>query len=664
MSSPSRVWPCPQQRHGGGPLVSVVVPSFNYGRYLPETVASIKAQTFADIEILIVDGGSTDGETREVAAGLADDRVQVFLREGRHTTGANRNFGAERARGRYVCCVDSDDRLAPTYVEKAVFLAEHYGFDVVGSSVRFFGAEEGVWTVGRRVDLRELMQAYNPVSTHALFRRDLWARIGGYRDHGDGSSATYVYEDWEFWTRMAAAGARFHNMHRDHGLFHRVHPSSLSRREGMRSYGDHARTIAKLNADELTPQAVRRSGALRRTPLRVTEPLVNLVPDAPTRDAGGPADPRSLLVIVPYMQVGGAERLLATVLDALARDDWTIAVVSTRPDDPAGGDAAPWFERATPAVFKLTDFLPDSACWPDFLDYLVASRRISRVLIAGSAYAYADLPRLKRRHGHLRIVDLVFNTQSTALRHLRDPEPIDATIVEAEPVGDWLVEQGRARERIVTVPSGVDLDLHRPRRDVASSGPPHGPGAEPPLDPPLDPGPDPAAEATADPASGAWRASLGAAPDDVVVAFAGRWSPNKNPLGFVAVAAALRDVMASAGGSDEGRVRCVMMGSGAMEDAVREAVDAAGFPEGGFHLLGAVDDLGAILPECDILVVPSTVDGRPQIILEALASGVPVLASRVGGIPDLVVAGRYRPVVRAGGRCSLRRCRSRAGRGP
>ena len=404
----------PATRHEGGPLVSVVIPCFNYGRYLPEALASVQAQTFTDLEILVVDGGSTDGTTPAIVESLvegeeADGRVRVFLREGRHLVGSNRNFGIERARGRYICCLDADDRLAPTYIEKAVFLAEHRGFDVVGSSARLVGAEEGAWNVGRRVDLRRLMRARNPVSTHALFRRDAWARIGGYRDHGSGSSQSYVYEDWEFWTRLAAAGARFHNMHRDRGLLYRIHEASLSRREGVRSRADHAGAIAALNAKELTPHAARRSSALRRTPLAIDKPLLNLVPDA--AEAGRAADPRALMVLMNDMAVGDAQRRLSTVLEGLARRGWTLVVVTTRPRAPEADDAHAWFERATPRIYHLDEFLPDSARWPDYLAYLVAAYRIGRVLIPGSGYGHDHAAALKARHPGLVVLDLPFDGQ-------------------------------------------------------------------------------------------------------------------------------------------------------------------------------------------------------------------------------------------------------------
>ena len=82
------------------------------------------------------------------------------------------------------------------------------------------------------------------------------------------------------------------------------------------------------------------------------------------------------------------------------------------------------------------------------------------------------------------------------------------------------------------------------------------------------------------------------------------------------------------------RFQFLMTGAGPLESAVRRR--AAELPEDSFRFLGVVDDIGAHLASLDVLVLPSILDGRPVVVLEALASGVPVIASRVGGLPALV----------------------------
>lgn len=578
-----------QSRHRDGPLVSIVIPCFNYGQFVGEAVASARAQTFGDIEIIVVDGGSTDGTTPRIVRDLAGGNVTVHLRKGRHQVGSNRNYGIARAGGRYICCLDADDVLPATYIEKAVFMAEFFGFDVVGGSVQMFGARDNVWRVPETVDLSRLLDHGNGIATNAVFRRDVWEGSGGFRDHGDGSPMTHLHEDYEFWIRLAARGARFHNMTSEAGLLYRIHgPESLSSREGIRGHRDQIRAIVEANPGTDTKRTRQRSGRLRRRPLRVVNPLVNLTP-GPRRP-----DPKSLIVALPFMLIGGAERLLSGLLARMAADGWRIAIVTTLVPHPSDGNTRHWFEQATPDIFDLPSFLPDRSRWPDFLDYLIASRAASRVMIVGSAFLYDQLPRLSDRWPDLKVCPLLFNTVGHTARHLKYARHVDITLVENGEVRDWLVEHGEDPTRIEAIPSGVDLTHHRPQ------------------------------------ASSPLRGRIGAGPGDVIVGFSGRWSVEKNPLGFIQIASALRD---------EGNVHFVMTGAGKMADEVQAAFEASGLSDARFHILGAVDDLGEVLPGYDVLVVPSTLDGRPVVILEALAAGVPVVASRIGGIPELVIPG-------------------------
>src|SRR5262249_18518103 len=149
---------------------------------------------------IVVDGGSTSAESVSALQALTAPKTQVFFRtDGRHLVGDNRNFGIARASGRYICCLDADDRLKPTYLEKAVFLLESWGYDVVSTSIECFGARTDIFHVLKTPTLVEMMEG-NHVTTCAVFRRDLWEEAGGFRDYGIG--ANYVAEDWCFWVRM------------------------------------------------------------------------------------------------------------------------------------------------------------------------------------------------------------------------------------------------------------------------------------------------------------------------------------------------------------------------------------------------------------------------------------------------------------------------------
>lgn len=573
----------------GAPLVSVVIPCFNYGRFVREAVESVQKQTIKDLEIIVVEGGSNDGETPAIVASLADEGVRVLARTERHRAGSNRNFGIEQARGKYICCLDADDKIDPTYIEKAVYLMETRGYDVVSTSVEQFENVSDGYNVADVVDLDVLLKG-NQVATCGLFKRDLWRMAGGYKDHGDGSSKTHIHEDWEFWIRLAALGARFYNIRRERLFKYRVHGTgSLSQRPEVRSMDEQIKFIIKENSDVLNSGAIENSVTRRLTPHNPVNPLINLL-RSPLQTSS-----RQLLIALPWMVLGGAERLLSSLVAGLVTQGWEVTIITTLPPDPSGGDTSGWFAEHTPHIFDLPKYMPEDQ-WAGFVDYLIESRGVEALLMAGSTFVYEQLPRLKRKYPELRIYDLLFNTVGHTPNNRRYSGYINKTLCENSEVRDWLRQKGEEEGRIGMIPSAVKIvDL-------------------------------PSAEERA-----MLRRALDIEPGKLIVGFCGRWSPEKNPIGFVDIAGQL---------ASNANIHFVMTGAGIQADAISSRLRDMAELENRFHLLGNVPELGPILAGVDLLILPSKLDGRPVVVMEAMAIGVPVIASRVGGLPELIIPGK------------------------
>lgn len=123
------------------PLVSVVVPVFNRETVVGEAVASLRRQTIQDIEIIVVDDGSSDASA-EAAEGAGGKRVRVIRHSTNRGIPAARNTGLEAARGEYVAWLDSDDLARPERLERqASFLARHPDVALVGASAGRLGAD-------------------------------------------------------------------------------------------------------------------------------------------------------------------------------------------------------------------------------------------------------------------------------------------------------------------------------------------------------------------------------------------------------------------------------------------------------------------------------------------------------------------------------------------
>jgi glycosyltransferase involved in cell wall biosynthesis len=198
---------------------NVVIPCHNYGRYLRETVESVLASD-ADYEIHIVDDASSD-ETPGIAASLARKypHIQYLHNEEKRGPGYSRNRGIAAMESEFVVLLDADDRIGPDYLYRAGQQLAR-GVDVVNPDAVLFGATQDRWVVPEVTTLKMLLQR-NSVHCCSAFRRQLWSRMGGIDEQMP------CWMDYEFWIRLAAAGARIQGLHGDH-FFHRRHGDSLS----------------------------------------------------------------------------------------------------------------------------------------------------------------------------------------------------------------------------------------------------------------------------------------------------------------------------------------------------------------------------------------------------------------------------------------------------
>ena len=132
----------------GQDLISVVVPIYNVEQYLDRCISSIVAQTYRELEILLIDDESTDSSPKICDRwARKDERIRVI-----HKTNAGagmaRNTGIEHASGKYMCFFDSDDYVAPNAIETAYNAAvKHQADVVVYGAARVDESQKILWTM-------------------------------------------------------------------------------------------------------------------------------------------------------------------------------------------------------------------------------------------------------------------------------------------------------------------------------------------------------------------------------------------------------------------------------------------------------------------------------------------------------------------------------------
>jgi glycosyltransferase involved in cell wall biosynthesis len=223
------------------PLVSVITPTYNYGRFIELALESLRAQTHRNWECVVVDDGSTD-DTAEVIARYIEREPRVrYLRQENQRQAVAKNTGLADARGRYVQFLDADDLIEPRKLERQVeFLESHAEADIVYGGVRFFHTERPeerlhamfgenepwmpeVSGEGREI-LLPLVRQNIMVINAPLLRRSVIDDVGPF------DAMLPPVEDWDYWIRCALMGKRFEFRDFDGALaLVRAHEASTSR---------------------------------------------------------------------------------------------------------------------------------------------------------------------------------------------------------------------------------------------------------------------------------------------------------------------------------------------------------------------------------------------------------------------------------------------------
>lgn len=194
------------------PEISVIIPNYNYGRYLPDAIQGLIAQTFQSFEVVIVDDASTDNSL-DIISGLVDPWKgirAVGYKQNRGTAGAL-NFGIENSYGRYIAILSADDAMKPNRLENFYRLQLEHPHSFIYDDLVLFGSAAERLNGGKRdgeelilklppYDFNELLMK-NGVHAGIFYPRQAWKDVGGYpATMGRGR------EDWAFNVALGLKG--------------------------------------------------------------------------------------------------------------------------------------------------------------------------------------------------------------------------------------------------------------------------------------------------------------------------------------------------------------------------------------------------------------------------------------------------------------------------
>ncbi|MCM2268903.1 MAG: glycosyltransferase [Thermoanaerobaculia bacterium] len=567
-------------------VVSIVTPYFDTGEIFLETVAAVRRQTLQAWEWIVVDDGSLDERAVAVlreAAGL-DARIAIHRQENLGPAAA-RNAGVERSRGRYLCWLDSDDLIEPTFLEKCVwFLEAEPEFAFVNSWTVNFGSQELAWPYG--FERGAGMLDANTAPAIAIVRRQAFLEVGGFD-----AAILDGHEDWEFWLRLAQAGHWGHTLP-EYLAWYRQRPASRRQRL-LQTDGAHERFASALASRyqglrAAFPAPRRREPQPYETP-RFDLPFANRIRRQP------PAS--HVLFLLPWMVTGGADKINLDWIRDLVRSGSRVTVCATLESYHAW---KPAFEALTEDVFVLRDFLPPAEI-PRFLVYLVRSRSIDTVVVNASTLAYQLLPYLRASCPETAFVDLAHVAEPHWLNggHPRFAvgyqELLDLNLVTTSALRAWMIERGADDSRIAICHTGIDVGEADPARFDRA----------------------------------AIRQSLGIADATPTLVYLGRLCAQKRPLFLCEILAGLRDAGCE--------FQALLVGDGELRPAVAARLGELRLTDR-VRLLGSLPHRGCLeaLAAGDVFLLPSAYEGISVALFEAMAMEVVPVTTDASGHAELV----------------------------
>jgi glycosyltransferase involved in cell wall biosynthesis len=247
------------------PRVTVVIAAYNAERFIRQTLHSVLAQILEDIELIVVNDGSTDG-TQEILAGFSDPRL-IVVRQGNGGVSAARNAGLAAARAPYIFFLDADDVLLPNALFRMVATLDQMPQKVACFAHHIRIAEDGSplstaadfhWKMFPASDTLRHLVAKNFIVCGAIcIRTDAARSVGGF------DRKLKLGEDWEFWCRLATLGD-FAAMPKEIVLMYRQRFSSANYRLRKAALGQNFAAIEAVFSNPAIRQKLSHAELKRR----------------------------------------------------------------------------------------------------------------------------------------------------------------------------------------------------------------------------------------------------------------------------------------------------------------------------------------------------------------------------------------------------------------
>ncbi|TCO23883.1 glycosyltransferase involved in cell wall biosynthesis [Pedobacter psychrotolerans] len=221
-------------------MVSIIIPTFNYGHLIAETLNCLQAQTYQFWEAIIIDDGSNDDTEVVVESFIKIDPRFSYIRQANQGVAVARNLGLKLAEGDFIQFLDADDLISENKIELQInYLKENIAVDICVVNTKFFNSQNKSklytdFALRNKTFIPEIYGSgytlisdflkRNPLVIQSpLFRKSVIDKIGSFKN------GMHYLEDWDFWFRAASANLCFGFLKNDSALaLVRVHSQSAT----------------------------------------------------------------------------------------------------------------------------------------------------------------------------------------------------------------------------------------------------------------------------------------------------------------------------------------------------------------------------------------------------------------------------------------------------
>lgn len=566
------------------PLMTIITPFYNAGKYFEQTFNCVINQTFIWFEWIIVDDGSTNEKDVEFLDKLSsqDARIKVYHVANRGPAAA-RNYAISKATTDLIVSLDADDLIEPVYLDQTYF-ALSVNPDATWAYTDSLGFEQQNYVWKQKFD-DEKLKKENFLIEVGTFRKSAFDAVGGYDD-----AQKHSHEDWNLWLSFMTQGGFPVHISSLSSWYRRVDDGAFHQTDDNQEVKDNAFK----RIEETTKKITQKIEAIEFPKIGEKEKLY--APKCSNWERKKVKDKIEVLMLIPWMEMGGADLFNLEMVKLINKEEFHVGVMTTLNCE---NSLRQRFMDYVDDLYELPTFM-ESKDYPEFISYYIKSRQVDVVFVSNSYFGYYLIPWLKKEFPNIKIVDCFhieewywksggYSRCSKVFEHFTEK-----TYVSTEHLKNVLIEKfNRPEQDIDVVYTGVDekkFDATLVER-------------------------------------GKIRKESGIPDDAKVVLFVCRIHPQKRPYLMVEIAKRLIE-------QDE-KIHFLVVGEGPDQAGVKEKIKGYGLKK---HVTfyDNQEDLRPFYKDSDVMLLCSIKEGISITTLEACSMGLPIVSSDVGGQGEVV----------------------------